>query len=552
MVAPALVGRRPAGAHGRAQGLHVLPHGPGRRGDPRRARPRRRRARPLPPAPAARRRRRPPARRRAARRGRLRLSFGGRQYSDNPRAIHEELARRGAPARAPLGGPRRRVRGARRARGVAAQEQPRVPRGARHRALRRHQRPHARLVPARRRPGGACRRCTGTRSAARASTSPRSAARRGGCSRGSTSRWRAGRTCSPRAGARPEFLRGAFGVEDGLLETGLPRTDVLAAEGRAARRAAVRRRARAARERAGSCSTRRPTARRRSTAAAASGSTSTPTSAGCATPPGPTRSCCSASTRSSPTRRRRRASGSSTSPSTPTARSCSPRPTCWSRTTPRCSSTSRRPGCRCCASATTSRSTRRRCAASTSRSRRRCPAPLLRTEDELAAALADPEAACAPFAGRREAFVAGLLPARRRRRGRPGRGSGVLLDSGRVAVHFVHIGKTGGTAIKHVLRPIFRAETETALGKVILHKGHTFKLADVPRGGQGHLLRARPALALRERVPQPPAQGPAEVLLRVVAGRGRRVRALPDAAGARRGARAATDADDAHGGARRR
>jgi len=51
-----------------------------------------------------------------------------------------------------------------------------------------------------------------------------------------------------------------------------------------------------------------------------------------------------------------------------------------------------------------------------------------------------------------------------------------------VAVHFVHIGKTGGTAIKHVLRPIFRAETETALGKVILHKGHSFKLADVPQG----------------------------------------------------------------------
>ena len=50
-----------------------------------------------------------------------------------------------------------------------------------------------------------------------------------------------------------------------------------------------------------------------------------------------------------------------------------------------------------------------------------------------------------------------------------------------MAVHFVHIGKTGGTAIKHVLRPVFRAETETALGKVILHKGHTFKLADVPR-----------------------------------------------------------------------
>ena len=51
-----------------------------------------------------------------------------------------------------------------------------------------------------------------------------------------------------------------------------------------------------------------------------------------------------------------------------------------------------------------------------------------------------------------------------------------------MAVHFIHIGKTGGTAIKHVLRPIFRAETETALGKVVLHKGHQFKLTDVPRG----------------------------------------------------------------------
>ena len=38
--------------------------------------------------------------------------------------------------------------------------------------------------------------------------------------------------------------------------------------------------------------------------------------------------------------------------------------------------------------------------------RRRCCA----TEDELAEALADPEAACAPFAGRREAFVAAFCP----------------------------------------------------------------------------------------------------------------------------------------------
>jgi len=38
------------------------------------------------------------------------------------------------------------------------------------------------------------------------------------------------------------------------------------------------------------------------------------------------------------------------------------------------------------------------------------PAPLLRTEGELAGALADPEAACAPFAGRREEFVASFCP----------------------------------------------------------------------------------------------------------------------------------------------
>jgi CDP-glycerol glycerophosphotransferase len=41
-------------------------------------------------------------------------------------------------------------------------------------------------------------------------------------------------------GRSTEFLQGAFGLEDGVLETGLPRTDVLAGEERATRRAAVR------------------------------------------------------------------------------------------------------------------------------------------------------------------------------------------------------------------------------------------------------------------------------------------------------------------------
>ena len=41
-------------------------------------------------------------------------------------------------------------------------------------------------------------------------------------------------------GRASELLRGAFGVDGALIETGLPRTDLLAADGRAARRAAVR------------------------------------------------------------------------------------------------------------------------------------------------------------------------------------------------------------------------------------------------------------------------------------------------------------------------
>ena len=45
----------------------------------------------------------------------LYTSFDGRQYSDSPRAIHEELAARGPPRRAPLGRPRPAGRRARRA-----------------------------------------------------------------------------------------------------------------------------------------------------------------------------------------------------------------------------------------------------------------------------------------------------------------------------------------------------------------------------------------------------------------------------------------------------
>lgn len=49
-----------------------------------------------------------------------------------------------------------------------------------------------------------------------------------------------------------------------------------------------------------------------------------------------------------------------------------------------------------------------------------------------------------------------------------------------MAVHFIHIGKTGGTAIKHALRRV--RSLETPFGAIVLHKGHQFRLADVPPG----------------------------------------------------------------------
>jgi hypothetical protein len=47
-------------------------------------------------------------------------------------------------------------------------------------------------------------------------------------------------------------------------------------------------------------------------------------------------------------------------------------------------------------------------------------------------------------------------------------------------VHFIHIGKTGGTAIKHALRPV--RSRETPFGPIMVHRGHQFRLADVPPG----------------------------------------------------------------------
>ena len=250
------------------------------------------------------------------------VSFGGRQCSDNPRAIHEELVRRGAPLEHLW---------------VVRDGAFAVPDGAG--VLRKSSREYhealatARYVVTNDLMPGWFRRADGQVVVQTLHGHP---IRRQGfdiaAQRGKARRLLKGLDeqvanwsylLSP-GGRSTEFLRGAFGVEDGLLETGLPRTDVLAGEERAARAGGGAARRSGSPRTRGSCSTRRPTARRRWTAAGASGSTSTPTSGGCATPPGPTRSCSSASTRSSPTRRRRRATGSSTSRSSPTARSCSP------------------------------------------------------------------------------------------------------------------------------------------------------------------------------------------------------------------------------------
>ena len=254
------------------------------------------------------------------------ISFGGRQCSDNPRAIHEELVRRGAPLEHLW---------------VVRDGAFAVPEGAG--ALRKSSREYhealatARYVVTNDVMPGWFRRADGQVVVQTLHGHP---IRRQGfdiaAQRGKARRLLKGLDeqvanwtylLSP-GGRSTDFLRGAFGVEDGLLETGLPRTDVLAGR-RSGQRAGRPCGGRSGCPRTrGSCSTRRPTARRRWTAAGGSGSTSTPTSGGCATRPGPARSCSSASTRSSRTRRRRPATGSSTSRSSPTARSCSPPSTC--------------------------------------------------------------------------------------------------------------------------------------------------------------------------------------------------------------------------------
>ena len=188
-------------------------------------------------------------------------SFRGRQYSDSPRAIHEELVRRGAPLEHLWVVARRPLPRAGDARRVAARGQPRALRGAR----------PARYVVAndhfpewfqrRPRPGVRCRPGTARRSSGSASTS--SALRRRRVRKferdwdEQVRNWQY--VLSPNRFSTP-ILRRAYRLEGEMLETGYPRNDVLAGADRDAPRPRLRAPARASPTASARCSTRRPTA----------------------------------------------------------------------------------------------------------------------------------------------------------------------------------------------------------------------------------------------------------------------------------------------------
>ena len=165
-------------------------------------------------------------------------SFGGRQYSDNPRAIHEELVRRGLPLEHLW---------------VVRDGACAVPEGAG--VLRKSSREYhealatARYIVTNDLMPGWFRPADGQVVVQTLHGHPLRrqgfdiAAQRGKARRllKGLDEQVAGWTYLLSPGGRStEFLRGAFGLEDGLLETGLPRTDVLADAERATRRAAVR------------------------------------------------------------------------------------------------------------------------------------------------------------------------------------------------------------------------------------------------------------------------------------------------------------------------
>ena len=343
-------------------------------------------------------------------------SFGGRQYSDSPRAIHEELVRRGAPLEHLWVVRDGALRGPASGAGVLRE-------GSReyYEALARaryvvDQRPLPGLVPARRTDqvvpadAGTARRSSGSGFDVAEQRGRR--ARR--FERAGTSRSRTGSTCSPRTASRRRSCAARYAVEGELLETGYP-----------AQRRARRRRARDAARGACGAALGLPDGARvvlyaptyrdhvggppRPLPAGPARSTSS----GCATPPDPTRSCSSASTTTSSTPVARR-------PRDGFVRDVSTYPGRH-----RAAARRRRADHRLLVDDVRLRQHRaadavlhlrpRRVRGDDPRllprpsrrpPRRRCCAPT----DELAEALADPAAACAPFAGRRDAFVAGFCP----------------------------------------------------------------------------------------------------------------------------------------------
>jgi hypothetical protein len=54
----------------------------------------------------------------------------------------------------------------------------------------------------------------------------------------------------------------------------------------------------------------------------------------------------------------------------------------------------------------------------------------------------------------------------------------ISLEPARMRVHFIHVGKAGGTAIKYALRPF----STSGLHQIYLHGGHHFRLSHLPSG----------------------------------------------------------------------
>ena len=544
MVAPALVAARPARAHRRAQGLHVLPDRPGRRGDPRRARPRRRRAGPVPPAAAARRRRRPPARGRCATPSSTPASAGASTRTTRARSTRSSC---GAASRSSTCGWCATAPARSRGRRGAAQEQPRVPRGARHRALHGDQR----VMP---------------------SGSPRDgqvvvqtlhghpiappgfdvAAQRGKARRllkGLTSRSRAGRTCSPPAGARRSSCAARSGSRAGCW--------------RRACRAPTCSRARGARRGARRC--------------------------------GPRWDCRTA--RRSPLRadlprdavdRRGRFRLDLHADLGRLRDAAGPDAVVLFRKHPFISDASPQTGERILDVSIYPDGTELLPAADVlitdyssmlvdfaptglpllcfgydleeyadggarllravrgDGARRRCCGP--RTSSPRRSPIRRPRARRTPGAARRSWRASARSTTAARRRASRTRCSPRLLARGGPLRPHREDGRHGDQA--RAAPDLPRGDRDGA-GQGDPAQGAHVQARGRAARRQGDLLRARPALALRERLPQPPAQGAAEVLLRVVAGGGRGVRALPDAAGARRGA-GQRRRGDARGGRGRR